>query len=108
MAAAFIKDALELGGRVLVTCATGYDSSACALLAYLIKVREMPLAPAYKVLKVQEPLLELSRSNTLFITLFEIECYKATSIRKHKDLATPVFTLVRQYVPWEQPGGLGS
>ena len=108
MAAAFIKDALELGGRVLVTCATGYDSSACALLAYLIKVREMPLAPSYKLLKVQEPLLELSRSNTLFITLFEIECYKATSIRKHKDLATPVFTLVRQYVPWEQPGGLGS
>jgi hypothetical protein len=108
MAAAFIKDALELGGRILVTCATGYDSSACALLAYLIKVREMPLAPSYKLLKVQEPLLELSRSNTLFITLFEIECYKATSIRKHKDLATPVFTLVRQYVPWEQPGGLGS
>ena len=108
MAAAFIKDALELGGRVLVTCATGYDSSACALLAYLIKVREMPLAPSYKLLKVQEPLLELSRSNTLFITLFEIECYKATSIRKHKDLATPVFTMVRQYVPWEQPGGLGS
>ena len=43
MAAAFIKDALELGGRVLVTCATGYDSSACALLgAYLIRVRKCP------------------------------------------------------------------
>lgn len=108
MAIGFVQNALSLGGKVLVTCANGHDCSACLLLAYLIQACDVPLATAYKLLKVHEPLLQLSRSNTLFITLFEIEIMRHTSIRKHRELATPVFLLVAKYVTFEPPLGIGT
>ena len=108
MAIGFVQNALSLGGKVLVTCANGHDCSACLLLAYLIQACDVPLATAFKLLKVHEPLLQLSRSNTLFITLFEIEMMRHTSIRKHRELATPVFLLVAKYVAFEPPLGIGT
>ena len=68
MAARFIAEALQRGGKVVVSCPNGLDCSATVMLTYLIK-EGIPLLGGYKLLKCFEPLIQLSRSNTLFVTL---------------------------------------
>ena len=67
----------------------------------------IPLAAGYKILKTHEPELCLSRSNALFVTLFEIEVTRRTSIKKHKALTTPLFRLMAKYCPWSPTMPLG-
>ena len=107
MAVRFIIAALDHGGRVVVFCPNGIDSSACLLLAYFMMEKGIPLNAGYKILKTHEPHLLLSRSNALFITLFEIEVTRRTSIKKHKAFKSPLFSLVSKYVGWTPSMPLG-
>ena len=106
MASRFIAEALQRGGKVVVACPNGLDCSAVVLLTYLMK-QGVPLLGGYKLLKCFEPLIQLSRSNTLFVTLFEIDEMHATSVKSHKTLASPVFLLMARYCNLVPPMTIG-
>ncbi|KAH8048601.1 phosphatase [Aureococcus anophagefferens] len=101
MACRFIRQALDCGGRVVVSCPSGLDASATCLMAFLIYDQGVPLTAGYKILKVFEPEIGLSRQHALFLTLFEMDTMRRTSVsRNHRYLASPLFKLFHKFCPY--------
>ena len=105
----FASEALDLGGRVLVTCPSGTRCSAAAVIALLMRKRHTRLSTATQLVRLHEPDMKITRSLALFLSLYEIELQHETSVKRNRVYTNPSLKqLVEELeipiaLPWPLP-----
>lgn len=91
----FIQRAEDCRGRILVHCKSGTSRAPCAVLAYLLKAKGIPLVDAYNYVRAIRPLTDPNQTFLLQLAQYEASVTEGISVYYHRDWRFYKFNLLR-------------